>query len=270
MEDANATLKKCFNILKYAVVMLAGIALVAIVGLFVFSYGIVKSLTVPNARPSNEIELSRKKTLPVVKVTSEPIKTHQAMEASPVYLPTIPKTEKVNSDRRHEFIRRLDAQDQLDVIGEELLSGSAPHFCEMICGDSAFRVEHEYNEHGLEAVLRFYKHEGSGAFNDPRFRIAFETTFPVRTLFPRSLREFLVELDRVEGQTNQMTNFEIASLAARFQLELIPHLLSMKADLPLLKHRRELLKEVRSLRNQCGRTSAAEIQMRCREINPEF
>lgn len=269
MKNEGVARKKLSKMLKYAAVSIASLVLIGTILLFVFSYGIVKSLSSRDARPQNGIVPLREKHLSVE--TTDPGQRETDWKSDDFYVHSrFPKPEKADSERSVEFIRRLNMQKELDVLSEELSTSSVPHFCDIICDEGDFIVQRENGEHPVEAILRFYRQEGSKSFDDPKFRIAFESTFPLRILFPRSLREILIEFDHFKGRKSPMTNLETAAVAARFQLELIQRLLSIKAELPLLGHRNDQFKKVREMRNQCGNASAEELHLRCLEIDPEF
>jgi hypothetical protein len=269
MRNEGVARKKLSKVLKYAAIAIASLALIGTILLFVFSYGIVKSLSSNDARPPNETVPLREKHLSVETTAPRQRETDRIWDAFDVHS-RVPKPEKADSERGVELIRRLNMLKELDVLAEELLTSSGPHFCDIICDEGDFIARRENGEHPVEAILRFYRQEGSKSFEDPKFRIAFELTFPVRILVPRSLREILIELDHSRGRESPMTNLETAALAARFQFELIQRLLTMKTELPLLRHRNDQLKKVREIRNQCRNASAEELHPRCLQIDPEF
>lgn len=177
-------------------------------------------------------------------------------------------TEKVNTDKRDKFIQQLHLQTKLDDLDEKLSESSAPHFCEILCDESEFK--REPSEHPVEALLRDYEQEGARSFDDPKFRMIFESTFPVCRLFSRSTRELLFEIDQFQSRQGAITASETFMFAARFQIELIRYIWSIKAELPRLQQRNDEMKKVRALQNECNHAPAAELHQRCLEIDPKF
>ena len=151
--------------------------------------------------------------------------------------------------------------DYLDHVVEVQQSMTLPSLCKIICDRPRFSSP--AGDDVVVSIKKYFEKEQNRAFEDPAFRVALLRTQLIADIFPKPLRQLMLEVD----QFDSFSETDKVLWVARGEIEMskfVFNLYNTKSE----GHRNEkVLDEMLKLKKGCSKKAAPEIENSCQNIN---
>lgn len=168
-------------------------------------------------------------------------------------------------DRERRFKQQYKFMKEIAVLREDSRFESASPLCDILCSESTWQNREE-NVELWDHFNSFLEREGSRAFEDPEFRLAFETANSFADIMI-AVEKVMEQFEPVIDKKSELSESEKIYLSAKAPF-LIANLASEFSNLiPQSKKQSKVVAKLIKLRKQCGSLSSVEIEKSCRVIS---
>ena len=143
---------------------------------------------------------------------------------------------------------QVDLLDYYDFILETRSHTEQAPLCEIICERARFNAGRD--DLALQNIKNYFDHEKDKekAFQDPAFRIALINLSLTTDLFPKPIREIILDIEKVEA----MTSMEKLMFVFRAEIDIAKFVVYVKSHQKENLHLRKQLEELQKLQRQCS------------------
>ena len=144
---------------------------------------------------------------------------------------------------------------------------SAPPICEVICKRSIWKKRAE-GEEVWDQFNSFLAKEGSRAFDDPKFRLAFELV-NLHADVVMVVGAALEEIEPIVQRKNELSEIEKIYWSAKAPIIIAGVVTQIKSLMPEGQKQNKIVKKLMELYKQCDTRSITEIEESCRAISED-
>ena len=160
----------------------------------------------------------------------------------------------------------LDFIDEIVAVGNDPRLGAASPLCDILCKPSTW--SHLSAEKIEDRFRSFQKTEGARAFEDPEFRLAYETLNVYADVI-QIVGHSMKEIGLLRQTDRELSNSEKILISAKAPLTISRLAAKIYYQFPISERRSEVVTEIQNLNEQCGKRSRAAIREACLKL-PSF
>lgn len=143
----------------------------------------------------------------------------------------------------------VEELNKFDALTADLSGKNIPAICSTLC-NASFMDKHRLREERTHYLVAYYKQQGPRALQDPAFLLTLDEIGFISRLFPRSLRDLLLEIEQLKQSPNESQKI---LLALKAETAALTEIASLGFDLDELKKSSQRLKSLRELSRSCQR-----------------
>ncbi len=192
---------------------------------------------------------------------SDPVRS-QTREVPIIHKPKQTQSRDARLKRSIEFIKSI-----VELRKDSRLS-SAPPICDIICNKSTWRKSVE-GEEVWDRLNSFLEKDGSRAFDDPKFRLAFE--------FANSYADMLLvageaweKFEPLIQRKHDLSEVEKLYWSTKAPIVITHVATKISGLIPKTQRKSEIVKKIIGLSNQCDQHSITEIKNSCLVLGADF